>query len=109
MPIREIADARNDCNLNLPRYIDSGEAEDLHDIDGHLRGGIPQRDLDALARFWQVLPGVRGALIIPADRPGYFRLSKPITEVKAEIKSVMASSPRSAAPPWIDSPPGAMR
>src|SRR5438552_3075147 len=32
---------RNDCNLNLPRYIDSQTPEDVQDIAGHLRGGIP--------------------------------------------------------------------
>ena len=47
---------KNDYNLNLPRYIDSTEPEDLQDIDGHLRGGIPERDLDALDAYWQVLP-----------------------------------------------------
>ena len=48
VPLDEIADPKNDFNLNLPRYIDSTEPEDLQDIDGHLRGGIPERDLDAL-------------------------------------------------------------
>ncbi|MCK6490884.1 MAG: type I restriction-modification system subunit M [Planctomycetes bacterium] len=85
VPVAEIADPKNDYNLNLPRYIDSAEAEDLHDIDGHLRGGMPERDLDALGRFWQVLPGLRSALIAPANRPGYHRLAKPIAEVKAAI------------------------
>src|SRR5207245_3758228 len=33
--------AANDYNLNIPRYIDSTEAEDLHDIEAHLLGGIP--------------------------------------------------------------------
>ena len=32
---------KNEFNLNLPRYIDSQTPEDLQDIDGHLRGGIP--------------------------------------------------------------------
>jgi type I restriction enzyme M protein len=41
VPISEIADAKNDYNLNFPRYIDSSEPEDLQDIDGHLRGGLP--------------------------------------------------------------------
>jgi hypothetical protein len=41
VPVSEIADPKNDYNLNLPRYIDSTEPEDLQDIDGHLRGGIP--------------------------------------------------------------------
>ena len=62
VPVAEISDAKNDFNLNLPRYIDSTEAEDLQDITGHLRGGIPERDLDGLARYWHVIPAVRAAL-----------------------------------------------
>src|SRR4051794_34558038 len=46
VPVEEISDPKNDFNLNLPRYIDSTEPEDLQDIDGHLRGGIPERDID---------------------------------------------------------------
>src|SRR5687767_12671849 len=82
VPLDEIADPKNDFNLNLPRYIDSTEPEDLQDIDGHMRGGIPERDLDApestLAAYWKVLPSVRGALFESFDkmgtRPGYARL-----------------------------------
>jgi len=48
VPFEEIDDAKNDYNLNLPRYIDSTEPEDIQDIDGHLRGGIPERDIDDL-------------------------------------------------------------
>ena len=81
VPFDEIADPKNDFNLNLPRYIDCTEPEDLQDIDGHLRGGIPERDLDALAAYWQVLPAVRAALFESAGRPGYARLKLPITEV----------------------------
>ncbi len=84
VPFAEIADPRNDYNLNLPRYIDSSEPEDIQDIDGHLRGGIPQPDLDALDRYWQVIPGVRAALFEP-ERPGYARLRVPIAEVKPAI------------------------
>jgi len=85
VPFDEIADPKNDFNLNLPRYIDSSTPEDLQDIDGHLRGGIPERDLDALAAYWQVLPKVRAALFESAGRPGYARLKLPIAEVKAAI------------------------
>ena len=87
VPMDEIADPKNDFNLNLPRYIDASEPEDLQDIDGHLRGGIPERDLDALADYWQVLPGVRAALFESAGRPGYARLKLPLPEVKAAILS----------------------
>jgi len=85
VPLAEIADPKNDFNLNLPRYIDSTEPEDLQDIDGHLRGGIPERDLDALGAYWKVLPKVRGALFEAAGRPGYFRLKIPLAEVKPVI------------------------
>lgn len=69
VPLAEIE--KHDFNLNIPRYIDSSESEDLQDIDAHLRGGIPLRDLDALADYWAVLPSVRGELFGPGDRPGY--------------------------------------
>ena len=85
VPLAEILDPKNDCNLNLPRYIDSSEPEDIQDIDAHLRGGIPDRDLDALDRYWQVLPGVRALLFESAGRPGYSRLRLPAAEVKAAI------------------------
>ena len=85
VPVAEISDPKNDFNLNLPRYIDSTEPEDLQDIDGHLRGGIPDRDLDALASYWKVLPSVRGILFESAGRSGYSRLKVPEAEVKARI------------------------
>ena len=87
VPVAEISDAKNDCNLNLPRYIDSSEPEDLQDINGHLRGGIPNRDIDAINRYWAVIPGVRAALFEPADRPGYTHLRVPATDIKATIFS----------------------
>ena len=87
VPVEEISDPKNDYNLNLPRYIDSTSPEDLQDIDGHLRGGIPSRDIDELAAFWQVIPGVRTTLFAAADRPGYVRLQLPIAEVKPAIFS----------------------
>ena len=85
VPFDEIADAKNDYNLHLPRYIDSSTQEDLQDIDGHLRGGIPERDLDLLADYWAVMPAVRRVLFESAGRPGYAQLSVPIGEVKTAI------------------------
>ncbi|MDP3517734.1 MAG: class I SAM-dependent DNA methyltransferase [Pseudohongiella sp.] len=85
VPFDEIADTKNDYNLNLPRYIDSTEPEDIQDIDGHLRGGIPDRDLNALGAYWDVMPAVRSALFVNAGRPGYSQLRVPITEVKTTI------------------------
>ncbi|HWT00043.1 MAG TPA: N-6 DNA methylase [Pyrinomonadaceae bacterium] len=82
--LEEIADPKNAYNLNLPRYIDSTEPEDVQDIDGHLRGGIPARDLDALKDYWKVIPGVRVALFQPM-RPGYYQLATEHTQIKPTI------------------------
>lgn len=64
----EIAD--NGFNLNIPRYIDSSETEDLHDLSAHLSGGIPNADIDALDAYWQVFPTLRATLFKSA-REGY--------------------------------------
>jgi type I restriction enzyme M protein len=85
VPLEEISDEKNGFNLNLPRYIDSTDPEDVQDIDGHLRGGIPARDLDALAPYWTVLPSVRTTLFESAGRPGYARLKTAPSEVKSSI------------------------
>ncbi len=74
-----------DYNLNIPRYIDSTEPEDLQDIEAHLLGGIPNRDIDDLARYWDVFPTLRGALFEDAPRPGYSQLKVAAGEIKATI------------------------
>jgi len=85
VPLAEISDPKNDFNLNIPRYIDSSEPEDIQDIDAHLRGGIPNRDIDALAPYWEVFSGIRTALFKKADRPGYCQLKMPAAEIKTTI------------------------
>jgi type I restriction enzyme M protein len=85
VPVAEISDPKNGYNLNLPRYIDSTEPEDLQDIDGHLRGGIPKRDIDALDRYWQVIPAVRAVLFKNADHPKYCKMKLATADVKPAI------------------------
>ena len=82
--VTEISSAKNDYNLNLPRYIDSTDAEDLQDIGAHLHGGIPDRDIDALNPYWRVIPAVRAALFKKA-RPGYSQLRLPAAGIKPAI------------------------
>jgi type I restriction enzyme M protein len=84
VPVAEISDAKNDYNLNLPRYIDSTEPEDLQDITAHLCGGIPNRDIDALSAYWQVIPAVRAALFEDL-RPGYSQLRIAAADIKPTI------------------------
>ena len=71
-------------NLNLPRYIESNKVEDTQDIGAHLNGGIPIRDIEALAEYWQVFPKVRRALF-KSERKDYQVLRKPIQELSSYI------------------------
>ena len=75
---------KNDFNLNLPRYIDSQPPEDRQDIEGHLKGGIPQRDVEALAAYWAVCPNLKAALFRP-NRPGYLDLAVKPEAIRAAI------------------------
>tara|TARA_R110002049_G_scaffold112951_1_gene262852 strand:- start:8938 stop:11352 length:2415 start_codon:yes stop_codon:yes gene_type:complete len=82
VPLAEIA--ANEYNLNIPRYIDSSEPEDLHDLSAHLQGGIPTRDVDALNDYWQVFPAMRATLFAD-ERSGYCRSLVAAAEVKGSI------------------------
>lgn len=75
---------KNEFSLNLPRYIDSQQAEDLQDIEGHLNGGIPKADVDALQRYWDVCPKLRQALF-KGNRPGYLDLAVEKSSIKSMI------------------------
>ena len=59
VPLSEIAGPTNDYNLNIPRYVDSSEPEDIQDLHAHLHGGIPERDIDALQGYWDAFPALR--------------------------------------------------
>lgn len=85
VPVKEIE--KNDFNLNIPRYIDSTEPEDLQDIEAHLKGGIPNRDIDDLDKYWKVFPSVRKKLFTSAGRPGYSKLSIESSGIKPAIFS----------------------
>ncbi|OZC50776.1 type I restriction-modification system subunit M [Rhodococcus sp. 06-621-2] len=84
VPMSEITDPKNDYNLNIPRYIDSSEPEDLQDLSAHLHGGIPDRDLDALQSYWDAFPQLRSQIFAP-NRPGYSDLAIDVSAVQQAI------------------------
>lgn len=84
VPMAEIADSKNDFNLNIPRYIDSSEPEDLQDLNAHIHGGIPNHDLDLLSAYWDAFPSLRDQLFV-ASRPGYSDLKLEVGQVQQAI------------------------
>ena len=83
---------KKDYNLNLPRYIDSQKAQDRQDIEAHLKGGIPEADIAALAPYWQVCPGLEAALF-RHNRLGY----RDLEVAKAAIRPTIFDHPEFTA------------
>ena len=106
VPLHEIASEANDYNLNIPRYIDSAEPEDLQDLNAHIHGGIPEYDIEALKPYWDAFPELRTALFKP-NRPGYVDLAVDPQRVQqaildsAEFQAFTARV-RGMAADWFD-------
>lgn len=61
---------RNEYNLNIPRYVDGGEAAVKYDIYSTMFGGIPQTEIADLADYWTAFPSLQHDIFAPeADKP----------------------------------------
>jgi len=76
---------KNEFNLNIPRYIDSQEPEDIQDIEAHLKGDIPTQDIEDLQNYWSVYPTLRTSLFGESKRKGYSTLKIAQEEIKNTI------------------------
>lgn len=83
VPMEEIK-VKNGYNLNIPRYIDSGDTEDEQSIDAHLNGGIPAGDVDSLKHYWDIFPGLK-AKLFKKFRAGYYQLKVEKDEIRNTI------------------------
>lgn len=63
VPLEEIHG--NDCNLNIPRYVDASEPPEPWDVYSLLNGGVPISEVDALASYFNEFDGLREALFEP--------------------------------------------
>lgn len=112
VPNSEIKE-KNAYNLNIPRYIDSSQAEDLQSIDGHLNGGIPTVDIESLSRYWETFPNLRG-LLFSGFREGFDTLAVGKDEVRDTIFgdkefSAYADTVEAAFEKWKASVDGKLR
>ena len=83
VPMIEIT-GKNDYNLNISRYIDSGISEDLQSIEAHLKGGIPAYDVDGMERYWSVF-GLLKNKLFSVLREGFYQLNVSKDEVRPLI------------------------
>lgn len=77
---------KNEFNLNIPRYIDTQEEEDIQDLQAHLSGGIPNRDIEGLNAYWKVYGSLKKELF-ESLRDGYSQLSVDSSKIKETIFS----------------------
>jgi len=78
---------KNEFNLNIPRYIDSQEPEDIQDIEAHLKGDIPTKDIEDLQNYWNVYPTLKSSLFGNSKRKGYSTLKIAQEDIKHTIFS----------------------
>ncbi len=71
--IKEIE--KEEYNLNIPKYIDSSDAEKTQDVIAHLLGGIPEEDIEKLSKYWNVAPNLKKQLFRKNEKDGYLDLS----------------------------------
>lgn len=62
---------KNGYNLNITRYIDSTDPEDIQDIYAHIHGGIPAVDIDSLPKYWDVFPSLKAELLTAISEKYY--------------------------------------
>ena len=74
-------------NLNIPRYIDNSEDEDIHDIHAHLYGGIPSYDIDSWDEVWESFPSLKETLFQKIKGKDYYSLKVSKDEIKASVLS----------------------
>ena len=84
VPMDEIA--KNDYNLNIPRYVSAPDTEILQDIDAHLNGGLPKHDIDQLNDYWNVCPSLRTDLFCEhPTRKNYYSINCKQEEVRDAV------------------------
>lgn len=87
VPFKDIANKKNNFNLNFSRYIDNSTHEDTQSIEGHVLGGIPDYNIDDLSNYWKVMPDLRKLLFEQSERSKFFKLKLSIDKINKTILS----------------------
>ncbi len=57
----------NDGNLNVPRYIQKIDDTLPQNIASHLKGGIPEIDIDSIEKLWKISPNLKQEIFTCVD------------------------------------------
>lgn len=75
---------KNEYNMNIPRYVKAINTEIAHDVDAHLYGGIPKKNIDELKILQELVPEVLNENT-EEIRPGYVNLLSTIKDITKTI------------------------
>lgn len=78
---------KNEYNLNLPRYIDAEDDEVIHNIEAHLKGGIPEHDVEQFYRYWEACSSLQQVLFKKGNRKGFFQFIPDKQNIKETINN----------------------
>ena len=74
----------NDYNMNIPRYVEAADSEITHDVDAHLFGGIPEKNIDELNVLNLSVPDILKNSL-NSIRPGYVELVNSIDDLTEKV------------------------
>lgn len=76
----------NEYNLNIPRYVEAIDQEVPQDVDAHLLGGIPTKNIKDLTVLNAIVKDILDDSL-DSLRPGYVQLNKSVTDLTEKILS----------------------
>lgn len=91
VPLEEIADPANDCNLNVRRYVDNAPPPEPHDVRAHLVGGIPMAEIEDRAGLFQSLGVDPAAIFAPRPKDDRYRDFAPAVSDRSAIAGIIGS------------------
>ncbi|GEN48814.1 type I restriction-modification system subunit M [Ligilactobacillus pobuzihii] len=74
----------NEYNLNIPRYVEAIDSEIPQDVDGHLLGGIPMKNIADLKVLNSIVKDVLDNALTPL-REGYVELNESVDDLTKEV------------------------
>src|SRR5699024_6828590 len=75
---------KKNYNMNIPRYVIAKNEKISHDVDAHLLGGIPEKDIKNLKILNTIVPDILSNALKPI-RTGYIELVEEIAKLTDRI------------------------
>jgi type I restriction enzyme M protein len=86
---------KDDFNLNIRRYVDNSPEPEIDDVQAHLVGGVPRREIARLEQEFRRY-GLTGNVMFDGKDENYC-LFKPTIETKSGIKEIIDTHPAVAS------------